>query len=284
MPESVPARGRIRLVILDMDGVLYRGDLAVPGAADLVRNLHRAGLIVRYATNNSMFTRAEYAMRLAAMGIEAEPDQIVTSTSATIDHLRRHEPQIRSVLAVGARGMVSELREAGYNVQWVADAPTDTRVDAVIVGLDPDFDEARCAAATGAIRHGARFVATNADARYPTPDGFRPGAGTMVAAIADAAGATPLVIGKPQPAMFAAILSAAGVAPSEAIVIGDNPESDIAGANRSGMASILVLTGVTDAARAAVLTGEQRPHFVAADPTAAWKLIAGRGDAARTGH
>jgi ribonucleotide monophosphatase NagD (HAD superfamily) len=83
--------------------------------------------------------------------------------------------------------------------------------------------------------------------------------------------------------MFAAILSAAGVAPTEAIVIGDNPESDIAGANRSGMTGILVLTGVTDAARAAALTGEQRPQFVAADPAEAWKLIAGWVESAGAG-
>ena len=258
-----------------MDGVLYRGDDPVAGAADLVRNLHNAGLLVRYATNNSMLTRTAYARRLAAMGIDAAPDEIVTSTSATIEHLRRHEPRIRSVLAVGAGGMVSELEEAGYKVRRVAETPMETRVDAVIVGLDPDFDDARCAVAAAAIRDGARFIATNADARYPTPEGFRPGAGTMVTAIGDAAGAAPLVIGKPEPAMFAAVLSAAGVVPTEAVVIGDNPESDIAGAHRSGMTAILVLTGVTDAAGAEALTGEAKPDFVVAEPAAAWKLIAG---------
>jgi 4-nitrophenyl phosphatase len=262
-----------------MDGVLYLGDDPVPDATDLVRNLHRVGLLVRYATNNSMFTRAGYAERLSAMGIEAEPGEIVTSTSATIEHLRRHEPQIRSLLAVGAEGMVSELRDAGYAVRWIADMPTDSRVDAVVVGLDPGFDDARCAVAVDAIRRGARFIATNADARYPTTEGFRPGAGTIVAAIGDAAAAVPLVIGKPEPAMFEAILSGAGVAAGEVIVIGDNPESDIAGAHRSGMRSMLVLTGVTDAARAAHLTGEQQPDFVAADPTEAWRLIEGWVDA-----
>jgi HAD superfamily hydrolase (TIGR01450 family) len=275
MAEIDPPSGPIRLVVLDMDGVLYRGDEPIVGAANLVRNLHRAGLLVWYATNNSMFTSAEYAERLRAMGIEAEPGEIVTSTSATIEYLRRHEPEIRSVLAVGAEGMVSELQDAGYAVHWIADAAGAAHVDAVMVGLDPDFDGARCAVAADAIRNGARFIATNADARYPTPNGFRPGAGTMVAAIGDAAGATPLVIGKPEPAMFAVILSGAGVAPREAVVIGDNPESDIAGAHRSGMTGILVLTGVTDADRAAALRGEQRPDFVVADPAGAWQLIAG---------
>ncbi len=103
-----------RLVILDMDGVLYRGDRPVPGAANLVGLLHEANLLVRYATNNSMFTRAQYVERLRTMGIGAVADEIVTSTSATIDHLRLHAPDVRSVLAVGATGMVDELRAAGF--------------------------------------------------------------------------------------------------------------------------------------------------------------------------
>jgi ribonucleotide monophosphatase NagD (HAD superfamily) len=97
----------------------------------------------------------------------------------------------------------------------------------------------------------------------------------MVAAIAEAAGATPLVIGKPEPPMFAAILATTGVKPGEAIVIGDNPDSDIAGAHRSRITSILVLTGVTDADRVAALAGDRQPDHVVADPAEAWELIAG---------
>lgn len=270
---------RLRLVILDMDGVLYRGDQPIPGAAELAQRLHDAGAQVRYATNNSMFTRAAYADRLTSMGITAAPDEIVTSTSATIEHLRRHEPAVRSILAVGAQGMVDELRAAGLTVRHAAeprDPSAPTPVDAVVVGLDPEIDAARLDVAADAIRAGARFIATNADARYPTPTGFRPGAGAIVAALADATGVPPLVIGKPAPAMFAATLEGAGVTPAEAIVIGDNPESDVAGAHRSGIESILVLTGVTDADAVSELAGELRPDHVAADPAAAWELLAGR--------
>jgi 4-nitrophenyl phosphatase len=271
------AQPRLRLVIFDMDGVLYRGDRPVPGAADLVRRLHESGVSVRYATNNSMFTREAYARRLSEMGIEATPGEIVTSTSATVEHLRHHAPEVRSVMAVGAQGMVAELSEAGYEVLPVAEGTTaGSRVDAVIVGLDPDFDAARLGSAASAVRAGARFVATNADARYPTPSGFRPGAGTMVAAIAAASGATPQIIGKPEPAMFTTILEEAGVAADEALVVGDNPDSDVAGARRSGIESILVLTGVTDAEAAVGLDGERRPDHVAADPTEVWALVAGR--------
>jgi HAD superfamily hydrolase (TIGR01450 family) len=276
--ESVRRAAPLRLVILDLDGVLYRGDQPIPGASELVRNLHAVGLLVRYATNNSMFTRGAYAERLTGMGIPASPDEIVTSTSATIDHLRRHVPDVASVLAVGASGMVAELREAGYSVTPIGEAPGDeaAEVDAVLVGLDPDFDDARLAAAVAAIRAGARFIATNADARYPTPTGFRPGAGSTVTAIASGSEVEPLVIGKPAPAMFASILESSGAAPAEALVIGDNPDSDIAAANRSGIESVLVLTGVTDADAACSLTGERRPDHVAADPGAAWEIIAAR--------
>ena len=281
MPEP-PDRSatRLRLVILDMDGVLYRGDQPIPGAADLARRLHEVGMEVRYATNNSMFTRAEYAERLRSMGITAAPGEIVTSTSATIEHLHRHEPGVRSVLAVGAPGMADELRAAGFVVRAAADAAETESdggpVDAVLVGLDPAFDATRLEAATRAIRRGARFIATNADARYPTPTGFRPGAGVIVAAIEEATGVPPLVIGKPAPAMFTAILEAAGVVPTKAVVIGDNPDSDIAGAHRSGIESVLVLTGVTGEQAVDGLTGEQRPDHVVADPAAAWELLAGR--------
>jgi 4-nitrophenyl phosphatase len=277
--RSTTPQRPLRLVILDMDGVLYRGDRAVPGAANLVGLLHEAGIAVRYATNNSMFTRDQYAERLAAMDIPAAADEIVTSTSATIEHLRRHQPDVRAVLAVGAAGMVTELDAAGYSVVPIAvaaDVAADSPpFDAVLVGLDPDFDEGRLAVAAAAVRAGARFVATNADARYPTPSGFRPGAGAMVAAIAEATGVAPMVIGKPEPAMFAAILESAGVEPAEALVIGDNPDSDIVGAHRSGIRSVLVLTGVTDADQAVGLTGDRRPDHVVADPAAAWDLLEG---------
>ena len=180
------------------------------------------------------------------------------------------EQFVSRVLAVGADGLAAELAEAGYDVIVPHDAvpaaydgaPLDRPVDAVVVGLDREITYRRIAAAVTAVRQGARFIATNADARYPTPAGFLPGAGSVVAAIATAAGVEPLVIGKPSPAMFLSILEASGVAPDEALVVGDNPDADIVAARRSGMRSVLVLTGVTDAAAAAELDGDRRPDAV----------------------
>jgi phosphoglycolate/pyridoxal phosphate phosphatase family enzyme len=274
---------RVRLVIFDLDGVIYRGSEPIPGAPQLVDFLHRAGVTVRFATNNSMATRRQYVKRLAAMGIRTAETEIVTSTSATIEHLRRHAPDVHAVLAVGADGMEAELMEAGLDVTMAGDAasadagaPLAATHDAVIVGLDPAVDYRRLSAAMAAVAAGARLVATNADARYPTPAGFLPGAGAIVAALATATGMTPEVIGKPAPAMFTATMEAAGVPASDTVVVGDNPDADVAGAHRAGCTAILVLTGVADAATLSLLEGERAPDAVAAGPDEVRALLAPR--------
>lgn len=264
---------RPQLVIFDLDGVVYRGDHAVHGAAELIDGLRRAGIAVRFATNNSMCRPEEFGRRLEAVGVYADPEQIVTSTTATIDHLLRHLPEVRSILAVGEHGLRDMLAAAGYRVTPAADAPRDgsdgplrDRYDAVVAGLDLSFGFRSLAAAQAAILDGASFVATNADARYPTRHGFLPGAGSMVAAIATASGVEPVVIGKPSPAIFESILERTGTAPSAAVVVGDNPDADVVAANRAGIRCALVLTGVTDAKTADALAGERRPWLVARDP------------------
>ncbi|MDQ3691836.1 MAG: HAD-IIA family hydrolase, partial [Chloroflexota bacterium] len=239
------------------------------------------GVAVRFATNNSMVARAGYVQRLAGMGIASDAHEIVTSTSATIAHLERHAPDVRSVLAIGADGMMRELRAAGLEVVMAGDAawaghdggPLGRGFDAVIVGLDPEVDYRRMAVAMRAVADGARLIATNADSRYPTAVGFVPGAGSIVSALATATGVTPVVIGKPSPAMFIAIVEETGVAASETVVIGDNPDADIVGAHRAECSAILVLTGVADAALAATLDGERRPDAVAEDPAAVLRLL-----------
>jgi len=271
---------RVRLVIFDLDGVIYRGTEVVPGAAELVTWLHGLNVLVRFATNNSMITRAGYVDRLGAMGIATAVEEVVTSTSATVDHLARHAPGVRSVLAVGADGMRRELEDAGLEVTLASDAqshepggPLGRRYDAVVVGLDPAVDYARLSTAMAAVADGARLIATNADARYPTPAGFLPGAGSIVAALATATGVTPEVIGKPEPAMFRSVLESTGIPGTECVVVGDNPDADVAGAHRAGCASILVLTGVSDAVTAAALAGERRPDAVAVDPDEVRRLL-----------
>jgi 4-nitrophenyl phosphatase len=270
-----------RLVVFDLDGVVYRGPQAIPDAAALLASLRRAGCLIRFATNNSMSTRQAYAERLAGHGIAASSDEIVTSTSATIEHLHHHLPDVRRILAVGADGMLAELEAGGFVAsharsveapEWYG-APLTERWDAVVVGLDPMVDYRTLGIAAAAIRQGARFIATNTDLRYPTPDGFMPGAGAIVAGVQASSGAAPLVIGKPQPAMFLAMLEAAGIAPGDALVIGDNPDSDIPAARRAGIRSVLVLTGVADEETAAKLDGEGRPDWVLRGPAEVAELL-----------
>lgn len=275
-----PLPDRIRLVIFDLDGVVYRGLEPVDGARELVSHLHGRGVLVRFATNNSMVARQGYVERLAGMGIRSSVDEIVTSTSATTEHLRLHAPEVRRVLGVGAPGMEQELREAGLQVRMAGDVtqgrpggPLAEQFDAVIVGLDPEVDYRRLSVAMRAVEEGARLIATNADARYPTADGFLPGAGSLVVALEVATGTPAEVIGKPSPAMFGAILEASGVHGGETVVIGDNPDSDIVGARRAGCASILVLTGIADADTAGSLSGERRPDAVATDPAEVRTLL-----------
>ena len=271
---------RVRLVIFDLDGVVYRGDEVIPGAAELVAWLHRRGVAVRFATNNSMVAREGYVTRLGEIGIRTTADEIVTSSSATVEHLHRHAPEIRRVMAIGAEGLRAELDAAGFETVMAGDvsAPVpggalEASYDALIVGLDPAFDYARLAAGMSAVAAGARLIATNADARYPTPAGFLPGAGSIVASLAAATGVTPEVIGKPEPAMFRAIIEASGIPADETVVVGDNPASDIVGARRAGCASILVLTGVADATGAAALVDDAAPHAVADDPAGVRALL-----------
>jgi HAD superfamily hydrolase (TIGR01457 family) len=274
---------RLRLVIFDLDGVVYRGEQPVPGAVDLIGDLHANDVLVRFATNNSTATRDEYVERLGGMGIRTSTREVVTSTSATVEHLERHHPDVRRVLALGEAGLRRELAAAGYEVLAAQDAAPDgyqgeilgTAYDAVVCGLDRGVTYQRLAVAASAIRAGARFVATNADLRFPTPIGLLPGAGAIVAAIRAATGVDPLVIGKPQPAMFSTILEAAGVPVAEALVVGDNADSDIVAARRAGIASALVLTGVTDAASADGLEGDRRPSVMVAGPAALRDVLAG---------
>ena len=271
---------RVRLVIFDLDGVVYRGAEAIPGAAELVDWLHGRGVAVRFATNNSMVAREGYVERLGAMGIRTTVEEIVTSSSATVEHLHRHAPDVRVVMAIGAEGLREELGAAGFETTMAGDVSAAVpggalaeTYDALIVGLDPAFDYARLAAGMSAVAAGARLIATNADARYPTPAGFLPGAGSIVAALATATGVTPEVVGKPEPAMFRAIIEASGIPAAEAVMVGDNPASDIVGARRAGCASILVLTGVADAADAGMLVDDAAPHAVADDPAAVRALL-----------
>ncbi len=265
------------LLLVDLDGVVYRGAQPVPGVAAVLTARAAAGDEVVYVTNNSMWYRADYVTRLSAMGAPVTPDRIVSSARATALYLRDLQPPVRRVLVVGAAGLVHELQDVGLEVEnsgdaaerWTAngrDAEAATgKVDAVIVGLDLEFTYARLAVAAEAVRAGARFIATNRDPVYPLEHGLMPGAGSVVAAVETASGVTPVSIGKPGTLLLEVAAHALGHNVSEAVMIGDSMVTDIPAAIAVGARSILMLTGITTADELARVPESQRPTAVAAD-------------------
>ena len=277
----MPAPGLLLLV--DLDGVLYRGADPVPGVGAVLATRAARGDDVVYVTNNSMWYRAEYVERIAGMGAPASADRIVSSPRATALYLRDHEPSIRHVLTLGASGMDRELEDAGFRVTRAGDVAerirgggiegTDgengweaaDRPDAVVVGLDPKIDYLRLTVATDCVRAGARFIATNRDPVYPTERALRPGAGSIVAAVEAASGVVPVSIGKPERYLLEEAARAVGREATEAIMIGDGLTTDIAAAIAVGARSILMLTGVTTREAVDAAPAEARPTEIAED-------------------
>ncbi len=271
------------LLLVDLDGVLYRGSEPVPGVAAVLAARAARGDDVVYVTNNSMWYREEYVDRIASMGAPVSADRIVSSPRATALYLREHHPSIAHVLTVGASGLDRELTDAGFRVTRAADAGelirgggvegTDGgngweaagRPEAVVVGLDPQIDYLRLTVAVDCVRAGARFVATNRDPVYPTERAVRPGAGSLVAAVEAASGVRPISIGKPEPYLLEEAARVVGREPAEAVMIGDNLGTDIGAARAIGARSVLMLTGVTSRADVDAAPADRRPTAVAAD-------------------
>lgn len=251
---------RYDLVVLDLDGVVYVGTQAVPGAPGAIQALVDAGTPVAYATNNASRRVAEVATLLVSLGVPARPEEVVTSARAAAELLAGQLPPGAAVLPVGAPALREELAAVGLSP--VADAQGKPVV--VVQGYGPEVGWAALAEACIAIRAGARWVATNTDATMPSPRGPVPGNGAMVAALATALGRRPdTVIGKPEPGLLTAAAKLRGA--QRVLVVGDRLDTDIEGARKAGMESLLVLTGVTTPAELLAAPDDRRPTHVAAD-------------------
>jgi HAD superfamily hydrolase (TIGR01457 family) len=241
--------------LLDLDGVVYRGDHAVPGAALTLIGLREAGKRVTFMTNNSSKTPEQVADTLVGLGIPASPDEIVTSALATADLLASRGGG--SAFVVGESGIRTALVAAGLTLM---DGEPD-RTDLVVVGWDRTVDYAKLRTAALLVQRGAHLVATNADVSFPAPDGLWPGAGALLSVITSTTGVQAEVVGKPHAPLFETALRRAGG--GRPLVIGDRLDTDIGGAAALGWDCLLVLTGVTtseDLADAPV-----RPTYVGAD-------------------
>lgn len=238
------------LWVFDLDGVVWLAGQAIPGAAEAVRRLRHAGHRMAFVTNNSTPTVDEYVQRLGRAGIEVSPDELASSSQAAASLIA---PGTR-VAYLGGEGVGEALEKQGARIVAVDDAPS-----AVVVGRSLRLDFAELAGAAKAIRDGARFVATNTDATFPTPDGPEPGAGALIAYLQVGSGRSAEVAGKPEQAMADLVLSRFG---QPQVVVGDRAETDGAFAERVCTPFVLVLTGVT---RRSDLPVKPAPRLVADD-------------------
>ncbi len=245
-------------LILDMDGVLYRGDEALPGAVELFPALRAAGLSFILLTNNATLTSQEFSQKLARMGVSVEPESILTSAGATAEYMAREYPDGGGVYVVGSASLLATVTAPqGFRAE-------EERPDFVVAGLDYGLTYRSLQKACTAIRRGARFIATNADLTLPVEGGdLWPGAGSIVAAIQACSGVSPVVIGKPNKYMAEVALQRLGVGPTEALCVGDRLGTDIACGARAGIPTALLLTGVSR--REDIPGAEAAPDYVFED-------------------
>ncbi len=248
------------LVVFDLDGVIYLIDRPIPGAVEAVGRLHAEGRAVAYATNNASRRSSEVADLLTGMGVPARPEEVLTSAAATAELLRDRLPAGAPVLVVGAEALRAELRAVGLRpVSTVDEQPA-----AVAQGYGPEVGWVDLAEASLAVRAGAPWYATNTDRTLPSPRGPLPGNGSLVAVLRTALGRDPdVVVGKPEPALFATAARRAGA--GRTLVVGDRLDTDIEGARRAGLDSLLVLTGVSDVPELLAAPEQRRPTYVSVD-------------------
>jgi len=228
--------------IFDLDGTVYRGDSLIPGADRIIRLLREKGKKVVFLSNNPLQTREDYASKLTRFGIPTQPDEVINSTFVMNNYLKKIAPQAR-LFVVGETPFIEELKKAGFKI---IDEPKE--IEYVVVAFDRTFDYKKLNIAFQAIKKfGAHFVATNPDRTCPVEGGEIPDCAGMIAAIeAVTEKKVEVIVGKPSPIMIQTVLDVMGLRPEDCILIGDRLETDIKMGRDSGIATGIVLTGVTD--------------------------------------
>ncbi|PWU53488.1 HAD family hydrolase [Micromonospora globispora] len=248
------------LVVFDLDGVIYLIDRPIPGAVEAVGRLHAEGKAVGYATNNASRRSSEVADLLTGMGVPARPEEVLTSAAASAELLRDRLPAGAPVLVVGAEALRAEISAVGLRPVSRA----DEEPAAVVQGYGPQVGWVDLAEASLAVRAGAPWYATNTDRTLPSDRGPLPGNGSLVAVLRTALNREPdVVVGKPEPALFATAARRAGS--GRTLLVGDRLDTDIEGARRAGLDSLLVLTGVSDVPELLAAPESRRPTYVSFD-------------------
>ncbi len=252
---------RFDALLSDLDGVVYAGPQAIPGAVESLRRLAGIGVGLGYVTNNASRSPAEVAQHLRELGAPAEDDQVVSSSQAAAELLAARLPAGARVLITGGDALAREIELVGLvPVRSEAEDPV-----AVVQGFHPELGWKDLAEASFVVAAGALWVATNTDQSIPQARGIAPGNGTLVAAVAAATGQTPLVAGKPEAPLFHA--AAKRLAADRPLVVGDRLDTDILGGNNAGFATVAVLTGVDTRESILAARSMERPTYLINDLT-----------------
>lgn len=250
----------IKALILDMDGVLWKGDAPLGDLPAVFRRIRARGLKFAFATNNGTKTPEEYQEKLRSLGVEVDASQVATSALAVAFVLSQKYPPGTKVFMLGGNGIRQALEEKGLEVLSVENA---AQAQVFVMGIDRDINFQKMAEATLLVRRGVPFYATNPDKTFPTPRGEIPGAGAWISVITTATGIEPLYVGKPSPFLMQLALERLGTKKEETLVVGDRLETDIAAAQAAGMPCALVLSGVSTREQAEAW--QPRPDLIAGD-------------------
>ena len=248
--------GEFDVVLADLDGVIYEGAAAIAGAPEAVKKLQANGTPIGYVTNNSSRRSETIVEQLAGFGVNAEPDDVIGSGQTAVELLATIIEPGAKVLVVGGEGLRHRVTSAGFKLA----NSSDDKPAAVIQGFAPDVSWTHLSEAAFSIQGGAKWVATNSDWTLPQEKGLAPGNGTLVSAVHTAVGQLPVVAGKPEPAIFNTAVRHFNA--QKPLFVGDRIDTDIVGANRAGIASVLVLTGVSTRKDVLGCKPHERPSFI----------------------
>lgn len=224
--------------LIDLDGVIYRGNELLPGASEFTSWLETNHKKYLFLTNNSFATGTQIRAKLERLGIATDNAHLLTAGQAAVQHIARRIPQ-GVVYIVGEQPLIDLVESNGLKAASIK----AQKADAVLVGLDRDFDYTVMTHAMNAVRSGALFVTINRDPVLPIAGGFIPGCGALAAAIETASGVTPEVVGKPEPMLLQEAMHMLGSQPGETVMIGDGLQVDILGGRNAGTHTLLVLSG-----------------------------------------
>lgn len=259
----------IKALILDMDGVLWRGNEPIGDLASIFKTIAARRLKVILATNNSSRTPDQHLQKIMQFGVNLSVSQVLTSSMATAAQLKEDFPKRGDVYVLGHDGITRALAAEGFRIFQEDDLPKNPV--AVVSGIDWEITYKKLANAAALIRSGAPYYATNPDKTFPSPQGLMPGAGTIIAAIETASGVAPIVAGKPEPYLFQLAMQRMGVSPTETLVVGDRLETDILGGQNAGCFTAQVLSGVSTRAEGEALPTP--PDMIANDLSAVLTVI-----------